>query len=171
MTTINNYRYKFWEASCCAIARDLRLEMALLRPSRLHVLGQQRICGGGVDLLYKMETREKNNLLLPHRCFRASWELPWWADLWLEREFLFDIFQHRWGHICETLSRGWGWREVGRTKTEERSESTSSKTIFPKTTHSWWWAMKRWVNQIMQCGGTVSEASRKTNRTKPAGTH
>jgi len=62
---------------------------------------------------------------LPHRCSGASWELPWRAHLWLERELLFDMFQHRWSYVCETLGRGWG------TKTE-RSESTSSKNIFPK---------------------------------------
>lgn len=38
-----------------------------------------------------------------------------------------------------------------------------------KTTHSWWWAMKHWVNPIMQCGGVVSGASRKSSRTKPDG--
>lgn len=58
--------------------------------------------------------------------------------------------------------------EVG-DKSTEKSESTSSKTIFLKTTHSWWWAMKHWINHIMQCGGTVSDASRKRNRTKPDG--
>lgn len=48
-------------------------------------------------------TRDKNNLLLPHRCSWASWELARRADLVLERELLFDIFEHRWGYICKTL--------------------------------------------------------------------
>lgn len=100
--------------------------------------------------------RKKNNLLLPHRCSWAPRELPRWADLWLEGELLFDVFQHRWSYICETLRAEEG------DNNRKRCESTSSKSMFPKTTHSWWWAMKRWVNRIMRCGEAVRGASRKT---------
>lgn len=91
------------------------LMMTLFRSSRLHLQGQRMshwygktCCGENIVMTITVHngTRDKNNSLLPHRCSWASWELPRWADLWLERELLLDVFKHRWGYICETLGGG-----------------------------------------------------------------
>lgn len=156
------------------------LMRTLFRSSRLHLQGQRMshwygktCCGENIVMTITVHngTRDKNNSLLPHRCSWASWELPRWADLWLERELLFDVFKHRWGYICETLGGGgvgWGWRDR---KRKQSSGYTSSKTRLSKNKpqlmmsnetlskpyHAMWW--------------TMSEASSKSNKTEPDGTH